>query len=507
MSQKVLVCGSVRGNFRLLFEKISRLNEKKGPFDFLICVGEFFGSSPSNWEPYKNGSLKVPLLTYVLGPNSEDNIKYYGDMNGCELCTNVYYLGKRGILTTSGLKIAYLSGLENSQCEYIKITEKDAEMVRNIAYKGKDKTEYLGIDVLLTSEWPKNVTSLERNVNDDAMTASENGSELVSWLASETKPRYHFAGICDLFYERRPYRNRRFPGVLNTHCTRFISLSSLTGKKWMYGVVLTPIDKIKKEELYQGTADETEIPYSLISLSSIKNQKPEQYFFDMNSTDRGSAPKKRKMDFSEEKCWFCLSGGQDLQTVITVGTDAYVAIPKGGLARRHLMICPVMHLSSELRLSQSVREEMTEIKRAIAKYYNKYQDVPVFFERCYKTSHMQINAVPVPASCSDKLKKCFDDHARENCLELIELPAGTELNQVLRQKTPYLYVELPDGTRFYIKCGDNFPIQFARVVLASRTVLNARNKVDWKNCMLAQEEEQKLANELRKEFAEFYSTD
>ncbi|KAL0280157.1 UNVERIFIED_CONTAM: hypothetical protein PYX00_001533 [Menopon gallinae] len=491
MAQKVLVCGDVRGNFRLLFERIDKLNKKKGPFDLLLCVGDFFGSSPSNWEPYKNGSLKVPLLTYILGPNSEEHIKYYDDMNGCELCSNVYYLGKRGILTSSGLKIAY----------------KDVETVRNIAYKGKDNAEYLGIDVLLTSQWPRNVTNLVGNVDDDVKKASDDGSDLVAWLVSQTKPRYHFVGLCDVFYERQPYRNEQPNGVLNTHCTRFISLSSLTGKKWMYGAVLTPIDKIKKEELYQRTSDETEIPYKNISLGGSKSPKTEQYFFDMNSRDRGNASRKRKRDFSQEKCWFCLAGGQDLQTVVSIGTEAYAAVPKGGMARRHLMICPVKHLESYLHLPRSAREEVAEMKKAITRYYEEHKEVPVFFERYYKTSHMQLNAVPVPASCSGKLMSSFASHAERSNLELVELPRGTQLGEVLRLDTPYLYVELPDGEKFYIKCGDKFPIHFARLVLASKAVLNAKNKVDWKECVLPEEEEQKLTGQLRKEFAEFYSTD
>lgn len=53
-----LVCGDVRGNFKVLFNKLQSINQKSGPFDLLLCVGDFFGSDNSKLEAYKNGNLK-----------------------------------------------------------------------------------------------------------------------------------------------------------------------------------------------------------------------------------------------------------------------------------------------------------------------------------------------------------------------------------------------------------------------------------------------------------------
>jgi methylmalonyl-CoA mutase cobalamin-binding subunit len=39
---KVLICSSVEGRFKLLFEKVSEILEKKGNFNLLLCVGPFF---------------------------------------------------------------------------------------------------------------------------------------------------------------------------------------------------------------------------------------------------------------------------------------------------------------------------------------------------------------------------------------------------------------------------------------------------------------------------------
>lgn len=61
--KKVLVFGSVKGNYDLLFSKISALNKKAGPFSFVLCCGQFFGSGhdlaiTSELKDYISGEKK-----------------------------------------------------------------------------------------------------------------------------------------------------------------------------------------------------------------------------------------------------------------------------------------------------------------------------------------------------------------------------------------------------------------------------------------------------------------
>ena len=61
-----------------------------------------------------------------------------------------------------------------------------------------------GVDLLLTSDWPKGVenhTSVPEGLNMRHV-----GSEAVARLAMAVRPRYHFAGTMQCFYERIPYR-------------------------------------------------------------------------------------------------------------------------------------------------------------------------------------------------------------------------------------------------------------------------------------------------------------
>ncbi|XP_072255070.1 CWF19-like protein 1 [Pyxicephalus adspersus] len=99
MSEKtlrVLACGDVYGKFDVLFNRVRTIQKKSGQFDLLLCVGSFFGSGPESqalWEEYKSGAKQAPIQTYVLGANNQDTVKYFQDVDGCELATNITYLG------------------------------------------------------------------------------------------------------------------------------------------------------------------------------------------------------------------------------------------------------------------------------------------------------------------------------------------------------------------------------------------------------------------------------
>lgn len=101
-----------------------------------------------------------------MGPNNKKVLKYYENIDDGEICSNLTYLGKRGLYTlSSGTKIAYLSGLEKpadvSDDEfYFKMD--DIEAVRNSCLVNKSSaSDYRGVDILVTSQWPYGVTDKE----------------------------------------------------------------------------------------------------------------------------------------------------------------------------------------------------------------------------------------------------------------------------------------------------------------------------------------------------------
>ncbi|GBN36586.1 CWF19-like protein 1 [Araneus ventricosus] len=90
-SLKILVCGDVEGHFKTLFAKVGTLHQKKGPFEYLLCVGNFFGTNDDEWKDVKTGKTAVPITTYILGPNRREHLRFYPE-DSSEIAPNVIYL-------------------------------------------------------------------------------------------------------------------------------------------------------------------------------------------------------------------------------------------------------------------------------------------------------------------------------------------------------------------------------------------------------------------------------
>lgn len=60
-----LLCGDVEGKFETLFNRIATINKKSGPFDSVICVGNFFGINNKEFEPYKTGDKKGRSIKFT----------------------------------------------------------------------------------------------------------------------------------------------------------------------------------------------------------------------------------------------------------------------------------------------------------------------------------------------------------------------------------------------------------------------------------------------------------
>lgn len=172
-----------------MFQRVESINKKSGPFEILLCVGDFFSEDSKQNEEliaYRNGhkhsefTIKnqiivfycymyvhmyvfiVSVPTYILGPTKENLSKNYENVVDGEICPNLTYLGRRGLYTLSnGTKIAYLSGIEkpsNAKDEEFYFQMSDIESVRNSCLVNKSvASDYRGIDILLTSQWPQGV--------------------------------------------------------------------------------------------------------------------------------------------------------------------------------------------------------------------------------------------------------------------------------------------------------------------------------------------------------------
>lgn len=149
----------------------------------------------------------------------------------------------------------------------------------------------------------------------------------------------------------------------------------------------------------------------LVFKTKRKSTEPAQYFYDLSLAEDSTTKRKQKrqkLEFDQSKCWFCLaSPSVEKHLIISVGNTAYLALAKGGMVDEHFLICPIEHQQSSLTLSDEILKEIDEFKDSVRKFYKRNDKIPIFFERNYKTSHMQLQCVPISQGALKELKEIF----------------------------------------------------------------------------------------------------
>ncbi|RNA42364.1 CWF19 1 [Brachionus plicatilis] len=555
---KILVSGDVEGRLSDLYSRVKSIQSKVGKFDILFCVGEFFAQEASEnaeiYEYISDPSL-VPIQTYVLGPNHSSRYKYFFDKSGCDLCADkIIYLGPKGTYSTlNGLNIVYLSGFEKKNESVKKLKRSDDSDTEEFAeFELKDIESIINnyekrnagecIDILLTNQWPKNVENLSNQELENKQKSENFGSELVAYLAQKLKPRYHFSAVENFFFERIPYRNHQVLLEKEKHMTRFLGLAKVNKSnkpKFLYAFNIVPAKSLDYAELVRQTANpiSSDNPYS--TNLSLKNddgsqyygdhdlQPSKQYFYDadyikkMNELQEQEMLKqKRKLEAmhkqEQEPCWFCLGGSKvERQYIVSVGDKCYLAYAKGALNKDHLLIIPIDHVQSTVVANEDLMEEIDKYKLALAKYFKSRNKCVLFYERNYRTKHMQIQVYAIRADKTYLLKDAFMSMAQNQDIYLDEIPQMTNLKQILEPNRPFFYLELPneelhagsrsemDTTRYLCEIRGGFPINFGRDVMASEILLNCPDRIDWKTCVISIEEEKIMSQDFRKEFKMF----
>ena len=117
-------------------------------------------------------------------------------------------------------------------------------------------------------------------------------------------------------------------------------------------------------------------------------------------------------------------------------------------------------------LPEEVEAELAKFKSSLRKMYKRQGKAAVFFERNYRTSHLQIQAVPVPKDMAADVKKVYLDSAATLELDLNEIPPHVPLSQlavqvdlwsenlsgfhfVFLQGQAYFYAETPDKQKLF----------------------------------------------------------
>ncbi|XP_022647085.1 CWF19-like protein 1 [Varroa destructor] len=519
-AKKILVCGDVNGKIDHLYKRVSSIQAKGQVFDSLFVVGEFFSPFAdilAVWESYTSGAKTVPIMTYILGPKSENLSKFYeGVDEGGELCPNIVYMGKQGIITmATGLRVAYFSGTD---CGSVKTA--------NYTYSLHDVHKFLrplvdsqtNVDILLTADWPAGIT---KYAGSNPIASKVAGSIGIAQIAYFIKPRYHFTASKDLFYERVPYRNHMVLTEKAVQATRFISAAQVGSKeKYLYAFTITPIVYATHAEISKQADNVTENPYPAFALPQEQEEAFQGFFYDAKAkyneepkkTKRqkgehkdDSQKKPRLQQISQDDCWFCLASPKIAKHLVgSIGKLCYLAIAKGAINSYHCMILPVAHHRNMAELDLDTRIELAKYKTSLNRFFEVKDMYAVYFERNFRCSHMQLQVVPISRKIpEDNVKAAFVDYGSSVGVKMEEIPLNTDLAQVIGTKDQaYFFTEF-GKTKMLALIRRNFPLNFGREVVCCSDLLDLPERSDWKECALSEEQEIEMTVTFKKEFATF----
>lgn len=565
---KILVCGDVKGNFASVFNRVSKLKSQE--FSALFCVGDFFAPDVDTriqLASYLSGTESIPIPTYfILG--SEGKHTEVVDENaeeGGAVCHNLQYLGRYGITTISGLRVAFLSGVYNKSTFRKEPTSSTtAKYEANYSsshvealfdhYRLSYATE--GVDLLLTCEWGKHFSSyLAKNIIPEKILASgiENfGSPVVGELLGAMSPRYHFAGREGVFFQLPPYRNQ--VGSF----TRFLGLGAVGGNSNQKDLYACNVTSVSSKEPVKTPEILTENPYTIHkNKNSDISQEPaskkiksgdsvdddnkdatynrwglsqQQVQSAPNVTDlqRGGRPttnrnapprgyKCRLCSASNhfavncpqgprrDACWFCLgSPGVESHLVCSIGTEVYLTLAKGPLEYDHFLLLPVDHISSFYGLPRSTQAEVAKFKDSLRSCFAKRHKKVVFWDRNIQTArtlHMNIQALAIPEKRWENAKNFIIKEAGVFGLKFEEMDPRED-----PADEGYLIIELDEKIRLCCTQTNNRELfNFGRTVFAD--LLGKPEASNWKACELSMEQEKKLVSDFKQQFKPFETSD
>ena len=186
-----------------------------------------------------------------------------------------------------------------------------------------------------------------------------------------------------------------------------------------------------------------------------------------------------------EDCWFCLSNPKCAKhLIVSIGTECYVALPKGQLPPAqdpanpvpgggHVLIVPMSHygnvFDSDIEVRADILAETREYRDKLQRAYAKFDAVPVAWELGRSASsgsrvgHTHIQVMPVPSGCKDQVVPAFEEAAARSGYEFTKEQA--EIDAFFGQPSgeDFFWLDL-NGSQWLLKLGKGgrFNMQFAR---------------------------------------------
>ncbi|EEH05803.1 CwfJ domain-containing protein [Histoplasma capsulatum G186AR] len=547
MASKIIVLGSVKCSIKEVFAKLAKLQAKQN-FAFAIISGDLFGDVSDEEElsdivALLDGTITVPLPTYFTVGNHPIPARIIEKIESDdEVCTNLYFLGRRSTLKTSeGIRIVTLGGnLERSSKTFASDVS-DKYLPR---YTQSDARSLFGAhnaDILITNQWPKSIRDGSKVSLPEGANAPE-GSQCVADLCTTLKPRYHFSSEAPFFYEREPFFHlptEESPDV--KHITRFINLapfSKSSNQKWLSAFTLDP-------HVTPSTSIPAGATASPLLTSRKRDPHPDQAqafsrFAQGDDYHRPSKRARRPPPPGPSECFFCLSNPNIATHLITsIGSECYLTTAKGPLPTSttfrslgfpgHMLIIPLTHAptfdaitesDSQTATTKEMQRYRTALHAMLDEKSNGELGAVTWEVSRAKGIHIHWQFLPVP---SDLISRGLVEAAFRVEAENLNYPKFRKEDSKALEKGDYFRVmiwesskntskgEKEERTTNKVGLDTNlilplspdfrFDLQFGRRVMAK--LLQLEKRMNWRDDVQSQDEEAADAEAFKKAFEKF----
>ena len=549
-----IVVGAVYGQFDV-FEKLSKLHQRN-TFSLALIIGDLFANpkasadqSPDDLTSLLNNEITVSFPTYfALGKCPfPPSVQAKLEDNDDELCSNLYFLGKRSVTKTSdGLRIVAIGGELSVERSGL---SKDRYDPFHTEADSKSLQGAHNADILISScSWPSAIRSRSKVASPDGNCdpCSETG---VADLCSALKPRYHLSTSDHLFFEREPFVHASDDATDEApRITRFISLASYGNQlkqKWMYAFSID----IRSSS---NTALPAGVTASPLMRNPTKRQRSDaqedgryRFSHDNSHTLGQRHPKRSKTQGppGPESCFFCLSNPNLATHLITsIANDSYLTTAKGPLPMAgtfpslafpgHTLIIPLSHSSTFARIDPSETrvstfEEMTRYRWALQSLVASLSEGTlgaVTWEISRGDGvhvHWQFLPVPAESVTAGLVEAAFKVEAENERYEPFEAKDLGDAAQVVGDFLriwiwrPHLgiaasasdnadkgaNVEEEKSLLLEIRDGSRFDLQFPRRCMAK--LLGLEERFHWRDCSQTEAEEIAEAEAFKTAFKPF----
>lgn len=347
------------------------------------------------------------------------------------------------------------------------------------------------VDVLLTNAWPLGIDALSMAPKPDGCTAW--GRAPIARLAEGCRPRYHMACAPvdehGAFFEREPYEHPPFAALPPPDVppiTRFVSLARAANaakQRWFTALQILP-----RAQLTQTPRPHGVTPSPLWMTPAPPPVPPLKRPGPTSDVDGGPRRRRRRtvQTVDPAQCWFCLSNpALEKHLIVSVGTECYVALPKGQLpvssdastpvpGGGHVLIVPIVHTPSVYApaSSDSLRREMRAWRKAIAQCYAAFDAIPVSWQvvrRGTRAGHTQTQVVPLAKEHAEAFDAFLTEavqreHGAWEADELADMWEDEAAPCAPQDRQDYCYMEVGSVKRLLLLRGERFTLQFPRYV-------------------------------------------